>query len=148
MPRDCSLTGDTCAPVGSAQHSGLLTSDQDICETLADQYERVSSTASHYAGASFDTQHRMHIESEVRNFRQHLSFANNGPPELESDITPEDVAAQACSLHNNKAPSPLDNINNELLKYGGTALHTSLAAFFNLQFTLETKAKTCGVPYL
>jgi hypothetical protein len=24
-------------------------------------------------------------------------------------------------------------------------MHTALAALFNLQFTLETKAKTCGV---
>ena len=52
---------------------------------------------------------------------------------------------QSCNLNNNKAPSPLDNIYNELLKYGGSALAGHLASFFRMQFELETKAKTCGV---
>lgn len=115
---------------------GLLVSDQEICEVLADHYEKVSSTTSHYAGAAFDTQHRRTIEDTVRHFRSHQSFEDNGPDGLAEDITPTEVTAQALKLDNNKAPSPLDNVNNELLKYGGPSLHTALAALFNKQFTL------------
>jgi hypothetical protein len=144
------LAGTTKSNVGPSalkdpSGPGLLTGDREICETLADHYERGSTTTTHYAGASFDAQHRTHIENDVRHFRQHLSFGSEGPEELTADISREEVAAQACNLNNNKAPSPLDNINNELLKYGGTAMHTAMAALFNIQFTLETKAKTCGV---
>ena len=105
----------------------------------------MSSTASHYAGAAFDANHRIGIENDVQNFRHHMSFEDNGPQTLSTDITPEEVAQQAFRLNNNKAPSPLDNMHNELLKYGGSAMHTAMAALFNLQFNLETKAKTCGV---
>jgi hypothetical protein len=85
---------------------GLLTGDQQICETLADHYERVSSTNTHYAGASFDTQHRSNIESDVRHFRWQLSFESDEPEELTKDITREEVQAQALNLNNIKAPSP------------------------------------------
>jgi hypothetical protein len=61
-----------------------------------------------------------------------MSFGSDGPEELAKDITREEVQAQALNLNNNKAPSPLDSINNELLKYGGQAMHTALAALFNL----------------
>jgi hypothetical protein len=144
------LAGSTKSNVGPSalkdpSGPGLLTGDQEICETLANHYERVSTSTAHYAGAPFDAQHRTYIEEEVREFRQHLSFNSEAPEELIADINRAEVATQAFKLNNNKAPSPLDNINNELLKYGGTAMHTAMAALFNLQFTLETKAKTCGV---
>ena len=124
---------------------GLLTSDQDICATLADHYEKVSSTTTHYQQADFDTQHRQHIESEVAKFRADLSYEDAGPDGLSDPITNIEVQLQAGRLNNNKAPSPFDNVNNELLKYGGEALYTAMAALFDMQFSMEMKAKTCGV---
>jgi hypothetical protein len=49
------------------------------------------------------------------------------------------------TLHNHKAPSPFDAINNELLKYGGDSLHVALTTLYNLQWEYELKAQTPGV---
>jgi hypothetical protein len=125
--------------------SGLVTSDQDICTTLANHYEKVSSSSAHYQASEFDQTHRAHIEAQVNNYRQNMSYEDEGPAGLSDAITPTEVHLQCSMLSNNKAPSPLDNVNNELLKYGGDALYTAMAGFFNMQFALETKAKTCGV---
>jgi hypothetical protein len=124
---------------------GLVTSDQDICDTLAQHYEKVSSSNTHYQTAQFDPVHQVVIETQVLEYRQQLSYEDEGPAGLSDTITTSEVHLQCSMLSNNKAPSPLDNVNNELLKYGGDALFTAMAGFFNMQFTLESKAKTCGV---
>lgn len=124
---------------------GLVTDDQAICDVLATQYARVSSTHCHYEGGAFDAAHRERIKRDVHVMRTRTSFTSPAPDALCRSIDTLEVAAQCCRLHNHRAPSPLDHIHNELLKYGGPALAAALAAFFNMQFTLETKAKTCGV---
>jgi hypothetical protein len=124
---------------------GLIADDEKVCEILANHYERVSSTGSHYAPGDFDPRHRQDIEQQVQELRLHASHTHPCPDNLSQPLTAPEVAAQCCRLNNNKAPSPLDNVYNELLKYGGDSLSAALAQFFDLQFALETKAKTCGV---
>jgi hypothetical protein len=48
-------------------------------------------------------------------------------------------------LQNGKAGSPLDEVGNELLKYGGGGMHDMLLAFFKLQWDLEFRHRTTGV---
>jgi hypothetical protein len=48
-------------------------------------------------------------------------------------------------MHNWKAPSPLDGIHNELLKYGGDSMLQAITALCNMQFQQEVKAQTAGV---
>jgi hypothetical protein len=123
---------------------GLLTNDQDVSDTLATHYERVSSTTSHYVAAPFAPQHRAHVEAQVEQYRsQHT--AHDAPDALSGEILSSEVRAQCARLNNNKAPSPFDCVHNELLKYGGEGLCDAMTALFNLQFKLEVKAKTCGV---
>lgn len=124
---------------------GLVTDAEGICEILATHYENISSTSTHYRGGEFDPQHRSAVEAQVKYYRDRLSFTEDDPECLSQPISAEEVLLQACNLNNNKAPSPLDNIYNELLKYGGSALAGHLASFFQMQFELEVKAKTCGV---
>jgi hypothetical protein len=124
---------------------GLVTDDQSINETLANHYEKVSSTATHYQGTDFDPHHRATIEAQVKHFRDVASFAHADADPLSQPISKDEVQAQCYKLHNNKAPSPVDNLNNELLKYGGDVLPLHLAQLFQMQFATETKAKTCGV---
>jgi hypothetical protein len=46
---------------------------------------------------------------------------------MSAPITAAEVEAK-CSLHNWKSPSPLDDVNNELLKYAGQPLtHATIA---------------------
>ena len=124
---------------------GLLTNDQDVSDTLATHYERVSSTTSHYAAAPFDPQHRAQIEAQVAQYRTQRTDPTDAPATLSEGIASSEVKEQCMRLNNNKAPSPFDCVHNELLKYGGEGLHDAMTALFNLQFKLEVKAKTCGV---
>jgi hypothetical protein len=124
--------------------SGLITCDKDIADTLARHYEQVSTSHINNQGAGFDEQHKQRIETDVHNYRNTQSCAESDDT-MSMPIDPEEVACQSHKLHNNRSPSPLDSVTNELLKYGGSALHNALALFFNLQFTQETKARTCGV---
>jgi hypothetical protein len=125
--------------------AGLVTDAHGICEILANQYEQVSSTSTHYRNGDFDAQHRATIETQVKELLEQTSFAEEGPIGLSQPILANEVKAQCHRLNNNKAPSPLDSIHNELLKYGGDALAGHLANFFQMQFEFEVKAKTCGV---
>ena len=127
-------------PVGP----GLLTNDQDISDTLATHYERVSSTTAHYVDAPFDPQHRAQVEAQVAQYKSQPD-PTDAPASFSGSIASSEVKEQCMRLNNNKAPSPFDCVHNELLKYGGEGLHDAMAALFNLQFTLEVKAKTCGV---
>ena len=124
---------------------GLVTDGEGICEILATHYESVSSTSTHYRNGDFDPQHRAAVEAQVKQYREQLSFSADDPGSLSRPIPAEEVLMQSSNLNNDKAPSPLDNIYNELLKYGGSALAGHLASFFQMQFELEVKAKACGV---
>jgi hypothetical protein len=126
---------------------GLLTAPADIANTLAAHYERMSTAALHTSNTeSFDEEHKRRIEQDVTGYRAHASYQDDaGHPELSAAITVEEVARQCAALHNGKAPSPLDAVPNELLKYGGAPVHAALAALFDMQFALEAKAKTPGV---
>lgn len=122
-----------------------MTGEQQIADALAAQYAAVSDPATFAAGAGFDEELRQRVEAEVAQFRAAASLTDVGSPELSTPVTAVEVALQAQGLGNNKAPSPLDDITNEQLRFGGSHLHGALASFFNLQFSLETKAQTDGV---
>ncbi len=86
------------------------------------------------------------MEAAVAAFRCSASNFHVGPPELDARVTPEEVAvAAAAGLHDDRAPSPLDALPNELLKYGGPGMHAALATFFDFQWEVENKAQTPGV---
>ncbi|KAF8055086.1 transposon TX1 protein [Scenedesmus sp. PABB004] len=136
------------AALRAAASTGMVVGEQQIANALAAQYASVSDPAAFAAGADFDEQWREQVEADVARYRAAASDPSGSDSEqdpLSADITAAEVAAQAQALSNNKAPSPLDGVTNELLKYGGEPLWGALAAFFNLQFTLETKAQTAGV---
>ncbi|KAF8069361.1 LINE-1 reverse transcriptase-like [Scenedesmus sp. PABB004] len=136
------------AALRAAASTGMVVGEQQIADALAAQYASVSDPAAFAAGADFDEQWREQVEADVARYRAAASDPSGSDSEqdpLSADITAAEVAAQAQALSNNKAPSPLDGVTNELLKYGGEPLWGALAAFFNLQFTLETKAQTAGV---
>jgi hypothetical protein len=122
---------------------GILTmGNQQIADILAQQYERTTNQHIFAEGAGFDNQHKTHIEARVDEYRQsHV----HGPDHLEAHIDIIEVKLQCVRLRNCKAPSPVDDINNELLKYGSKHMHTALTDLFNLQFSLEYKAQTPGV---
>jgi len=123
----------------------LVMDDQRIANGLAEHYQRVCDPAVFAQGADFDDQHHATVEAAVHDIRSTLSHTDAGATQLNNLFTDMEVTQAALRLRNHKAPSPLDGINNELLKYGGGALHAALAAFFNLQWSMETKAQTHGV---
>jgi exonuclease III len=136
-------TGPTA--LKSREGPGLLTGDKAIADRLAAQYQAMSSDNINSQGAEFDADHKRQIEAQVCDLRSNTSFSDSGPEELSAPIGVPEVTDQCLRLHNNKAPSPLDSVSNELLKYGGEALHAALAALFDMQFQGEAKAKTRGV---
>lgn len=133
------------APRGSgpsmlqASDGSLTMAEQHIADILATQYERTTNVDTFADGAGFDASHKANIEAEVNGYRQ---SASQGPDALEAHIDVVEVQMQCARLHNWKAPSPIDDINNELLKYSHQHMHTALTALFNLQFTLQHKAQT------
>jgi hypothetical protein len=128
------------------QGQALVVDPQGVADVLAEHYCRVSTAAARDSSA-FDEAHRQRVEQDVLGYRQQLSHVDEGSAQLSATITEEEVAACCHKLENGKAASPLAGqaVPNELLKFGGAALHTALATFFNLQFELETKARTPGV---
>jgi hypothetical protein len=120
----------------------LTMAEQQIANILATQYERTTNVDTFADAAGFDATHKTNIEAEVIRYRQ---STEQGPETLEASIDLVEVQVQCARLHNWKAPSPIDDINNELLKYGQQHMHAALTALFNLQFTLEHKAQTPGV---
>jgi len=44
--------------------AGLITDAKGMCDILADHYEKVSSTSTHYQNSEFDTQHRATVEAQ------------------------------------------------------------------------------------
>ncbi|KAF8064477.1 LINE-1 reverse transcriptase-like [Scenedesmus sp. PABB004] len=136
------------AALRAADSTGMVVGERQIADALAAQYASVSDPAAFAAGADFDEQWREQVEADVARYRAAASDPSGSDSDqdpLSADITAAEVAAQAQALSNNKAPSPLDGVTNELLKYGGEPLWGALAAFFNLQLTLETKAQTAGL---
>jgi hypothetical protein len=123
----------------------LVVDDQRVADVLAQHYDSVCDPALFAHGAAFDQQHHDAIEEAVAVMRQSTSLTDPATPQLSAPFTDLEVTAAAIKLHNHKTPSPLDAVNNELLKYGGDMLHAALAAFFNLQWEAETKAQTPGV---
>ena len=123
----------------------LVVDDQRIADTLAAHYNRVCDPVVFAHDAGFDAGHHAAIEVAVSQLRHSTSLVDSGPPELCSQFTDVEVAVATARLHNHKAPSPLDAVSNELLKYGGGLLNVALAAFFNLQWETETKAQAPGV---
>jgi len=134
-------------PAAIRTPDGTVTADpQRIATTLQQHYARVQDPATYAAGADFDSARHARIEAAVETLRCRTSFSDIGPPELSSPITVQEVAqAASTGLHNHRAPNPLDQIPNELLKYGGPGMYAALTAFFNMQWELECKAQTPGV---
>jgi len=123
----------------------LVVDDQRIADVLAQHYDSVCDPAQFAHGAAFDQQHHDAIEGAVAVMRSCTSFTDPATPQLSAPFTDLEVSVAASKLQNHKAPSPLDAVNNELLKYGGDALHSALVALFNMQWEAETKAQTPGV---
>jgi hypothetical protein len=123
--------------------NGVMTMGaQQIANILAAQYEQTTNSESFASGAGFDDQHKTHVEAQVQQYRQSTL---NGPEHLSAPIDMVEVQLQCRLLHNRKAPSPIDDINNELLKYGQEHLQAALTALFNLQFAMEHKPQTPGI---
>jgi hypothetical protein len=123
----------------------LVMGDQQIADCLAAQFKSATDSASYAQGAGFDEHHKETIEAEVMQYRMHTSHTEEGPEGLSGPVTACEVAAQCCRMKNWKAPSPLDGIHYELLKYGGKFMLQALTALLDMQFQLETKAQTAGV---
>lgn len=118
---------------------------QGIADTLAQHFQTVTDPATFAQGAGFDAPHQARIESLLQQRCATTSYTDTGDAQLSQLLTCDEVAAVVQHLTNGKAPSPLDGINHELLKYGGDCMHRCMTAFFNLEFTLECKALTPGV---
>jgi hypothetical protein len=119
--------------------------DQQIADTLAQQFMNATDSAAYSQGAGFDEEHKADIEQQVHTHRTQTSYAEDGPEHLSHPIALAEVVAQCRRMHNWKAPSPLDGIHNELLKYGGASMLHALTTLLNMQFQLEVKAQTTGV---
>ena len=119
----------------------LVVDDHRIADVLAEHYNSVCDPVVFAQGAGFDQQHHNTIEEAVAEMRGSTSFTDTATPQLSERFTDVEVAVAAGKLHNHKAPSPLDAVNNELLKYGGETLHAALAAFFNLQWEADVGEK-------
>jgi hypothetical protein len=120
----------------------LVVDNQRIANVLAAQYQGVSDETTFASGASFDAGHKAQIEATVAT---HRASTTQGPDQLSQEISLIEVQLHIAKLHNCKAPSPIDGINNELLKYGNQPLHQALTSLFHLEFELEHKAQTPGV---
>lgn len=123
----------------------VVVEPQVIANTFAQHYERVTDPQTFAQSADFDEQHYQHIEALAHQRRSHTSFVEVGGDALSAPFTAEEVILATLALSNWKAPSPIDGINNELLKYGGPAMQHCLTVFFNLEWQLECKAVTPGV---
>jgi hypothetical protein len=124
---------------------GLVVGEQQIADVLAGQYQRTTDPAAFAAGAGFDDEHKVSVEADVADMRAARSYCEEGPAGLSDLFDAGEVARAIGSIHNGKAPSPLDGVNGELLKFGGACLVGALVALFNAQLVLETKAQTTGV---
>jgi len=139
---------DNALPTAVKAADGTLkVAPADIANTMKEHYKQVQTADAFAQGAGFDDVHKASIEATVTQHRTHTSHADQGSsPYLCEDITAEEVAAVATmALHNHRAPSPLDGVSNELLKYGGDSMHSMLATYYALQWELEHKAQTPGV---
>jgi hypothetical protein len=133
-------------PTALRREDGMLVvGEQQVADVLAAHFESVTNTDKFQQGAQFDDQHKQAIESAVASFRTHDSYREEGPDFLSLPILVGEVETQCRRLQNWKSPNPLDDVHNELLKYGGEAMLQALTALFDMQFQLETKAQTPGV---
>ena len=120
----------------------LVVDSQSIANVLAAQYQQVTDENVFATGTDFEAEHKASIEAAVS---AHRMSTEHGPEQLCEAITLMEVQLHCAKLHNCKAPSPIDGINNELLKYSSEPMHQALQTLFNLEFTLEHKAQTPGV---
>jgi hypothetical protein len=123
----------------------LVMGHQQVVDLLAKQFATATNSERFAQDASFDNGHKHHIEACVDTLRTHTSYREAGEECLSDPVQEWEVQGQCKRLHNWKSPNPKENINNELIKYGGTAMGLALTAFFDMQFQLETKAQTPGV---
>jgi hypothetical protein len=122
---------------------GVLTMGaQQMADILAAQYETTTNAQKFAQHAGFDDQHKQQVEDSVAAYR---AEHEEGPQGLACDISVDEVETHCRSLHNSKSPSPLDDINNELLKYGADAMYHALTSLYSLQFSTEHKAQTPGI---
>ena len=142
----CGKTKSSDGPAALQTAEGVLcVEDEQNAHLLAQHYQRATNPAVFAAGADFDEQHAADVEAAVATFRTTTSYVETGPAELSSGFTGVEVAVATKRLQNRKTPSPLDDVNNELLKYGGEAMHDALAVLYDLQWSVEYKAQTPGV---
>ncbi|KAF8056777.1 X-element [Scenedesmus sp. PABB004] len=93
---------------------GPVVGDQQIADALAGQCASIGDQAAFAAGADFDEQHRQLVEADVARLRAEASHAAEGRTSLSAPITIDDIADQASTLKNNRAPSPLDDFELEV----------------------------------
>jgi hypothetical protein len=133
-------------PAALKQSDGTMVMDnQRVADLLAAQFQSATNADAFQHGAGFDDQHKQAVEADVATLRSHTSYADSGEECLSAPILAGEVYAQCARLQNWKSPSPKDDVNNELLKYGGSALVAALTVFYDMQFQLETKSQTPGV---
>jgi Reverse transcriptase (RNA-dependent DNA polymerase) len=123
----------------------ICVDDQEIANTLQKHYETVTHPATFAQNADFCLDHTQNVESDVQVMAQYTSYLDQGTHDLSSAISQIEVELALKHVQNHKAPSPIDGIHNELLKYGGPCMIAALTDLFNLQWDLETKAPTTGV---
>jgi hypothetical protein len=135
--------GNGAGPQMLQNSDGVLTMGaQQMADILAKQYAHTTNAQAFAENAGFDEEHKQQIEDSVATYRL---AQEEGPIHLARDINEAEVEFHCRSLHNCKSPSPIDDVNNELLKYGGAPIYHALTTLFNMQFEAEHKAQTPGV---
>jgi hypothetical protein len=122
----------------------VVVEPEKIAEVFARHYARVGDGEGFSEGAGFDEDHRLFVEQAVAGFVDE-SRTDEGIGDLNEVLRVAEVVDACKQLKNGKAASPLDNISNELLKYGGPAMGRMLHALFSLQWEVEEKNQTPGV---
>ena len=128
----------------SGKGGEMLVLPQDVADEFARHHAEVGSAARFAAGADFDEEHAAQVEDEVRGYMQ-ASGSDEGLAQLNEKMRVSEVVAACKQLCNGKAPSPLDGVNNEMLKYGGGGMVRMLHTLFALQWGLEVHEQTPGV---
>jgi hypothetical protein len=124
----------------------VVADDQGIARVFAEHYESVCDTTKFAHDAGFDDTHFHHVEEEVKNFQESVSYIDEGADvSLNACITADELEVALKQLKNNSVGSPHDGITNELLKHGGGALDKMLLSFVNMQWDMEVKHQTPGV---
>jgi hypothetical protein len=67
--------------------------DQQIADTLAQQFRNATNSATYSHGAGFDEEHKANIEQQVHNHRTQTSYQEHGPDYLSQPIALAEVYA-------------------------------------------------------